>query len=623
METIGYLHLSLLQELDEVGAIQETTFKPIRQLTPLLLAGASLFGGLQPAIAARLLQYGVSGTDVAQLQNELKATGHFPQSTRSTGYYGPITRNSVIRFQRDRGIAVDGVVGEQTRAALEGQQQARSPMVKQGDRGDRVRTMQIHLKDWGFPLDPTQPLEVDGIFGPNTQAAVLEFQKYHDLRQDGIIGPKTYRILANPRQPNQSNQPTQGESNIQNTSNNFSESDNSGEPNIQLGDEPEELAKRGLIDENCLTRESDRCTVSPIPPKETQEDPSAYAKKMYAEGWLFARAFQVSGVKESAEFYNAAVARFNAALNAFPQGSLEAGLTHDAMGLTSHEYAEGLVFSNDDSAATFRNSALGNFQRAYDIYDRLGNSEHQIKTLNYWGMALNGFVLRYHELCRSSLHLSSENEDSRREEKERILNQLDSEKIEQAIQKLEQANAILNSTFSPGKLAALRSEVFYNLAEAYYLKGLTYVDENNFSNEVEENLHVAIGYAIESADELIMNSPDEQLGGVNCAGRTIMHYINELEVNINTTEEFLTQVTSNQAEGDTTEDTRQKYKSALDSLKSDFSALQQIDDNNASAKREILSRMMASATILQGGPGGGGSTAGSFTYTLPPLSIPQ
>ena len=69
------------------------------------------------AFAAGLLKMGSRGTEVTQLQQELKNKGFFTH-WRTTGYYGTITQDAVIRFQRSRGLMVDGTAGPQTKAAL-------------------------------------------------------------------------------------------------------------------------------------------------------------------------------------------------------------------------------------------------------------------------------------------------------------------------------------------------------------------------------------------------------------------------------------------------------------------------------------------------------------------------
>ena len=40
------------------------------------------------------------------------------------------------------------------------------------------------------------PVTVDGIFGPNTEAAVEAFQQSKNLSADGIVGPSTWRALV-------------------------------------------------------------------------------------------------------------------------------------------------------------------------------------------------------------------------------------------------------------------------------------------------------------------------------------------------------------------------------------------------------------------------------------------
>lgn len=58
-------------------------------------------------------------------------------------------------------------------------------LLRLGDRGDAVATLQKDLRRLGYPL------HVDGDFGPATRRAVIAFQSDFDLTPDGIAGPKT------------------------------------------------------------------------------------------------------------------------------------------------------------------------------------------------------------------------------------------------------------------------------------------------------------------------------------------------------------------------------------------------------------------------------------------------
>lgn len=59
-----------------------------------------------------------------------------------------------------------------------------------GDRGEQVRGVQTALKATGYQVD------VDGIFGPQTDKAVRLFQHDRSLTVDGIVGPQTLNRLA-------------------------------------------------------------------------------------------------------------------------------------------------------------------------------------------------------------------------------------------------------------------------------------------------------------------------------------------------------------------------------------------------------------------------------------------
>ena len=63
-----------------------------------------------------------------------------------------------------------------------------SPVKKR--RQKTVRALQRALVHLGYPCGP-----VDGAWGPLTKQAVRRFQSDHDLTADGIVGPKTLKVL--------------------------------------------------------------------------------------------------------------------------------------------------------------------------------------------------------------------------------------------------------------------------------------------------------------------------------------------------------------------------------------------------------------------------------------------
>lgn len=63
-------------------------------------------------------------------------------------------------------------------------------ILQRGDTGSDVRTVQTALTRAGYA-----PGRIDGIFGSNTERAVKQFQRVLGLRQDGIVGPRTWEFL--------------------------------------------------------------------------------------------------------------------------------------------------------------------------------------------------------------------------------------------------------------------------------------------------------------------------------------------------------------------------------------------------------------------------------------------
>lgn len=67
--------------------------------------------------------------------------------------------------------------------------------VRKSSRGPDVKILQISLN---ASLSPSPKLGVDGIFGSNTERAVIQFQRECRLATDGIVGPKTWAALHAP-----------------------------------------------------------------------------------------------------------------------------------------------------------------------------------------------------------------------------------------------------------------------------------------------------------------------------------------------------------------------------------------------------------------------------------------
>jgi len=135
-------------------------------------------------MAEPVLKKGSSGEAVRQLQQALKDLGFDPGGV--DGEFGSNTETAVKAFQSDRGIAVDGIVGEITWLNID-EADTSNPTIRRGSTGNPVRRAQKRLSLGGFDTGG-----VDGIFGANTEAAVKRFQSDRGLTVDGIVGPQTW-----------------------------------------------------------------------------------------------------------------------------------------------------------------------------------------------------------------------------------------------------------------------------------------------------------------------------------------------------------------------------------------------------------------------------------------------
>ncbi len=150
-----------------------------------------------------LLCFGSKGKKVGDLQRKLSDLGYYDGKIDNA--FGPKTDRAVERFQRDHGLVVDKVVGPKTWAALEAAlaekknqnaqpAQPATQTYKKGSKGSGVKALQERLIEWGlYPKGMA-----DGIFGKQTENAVLTFQKGMGLQPDRVAGPKTQAALYGP-----------------------------------------------------------------------------------------------------------------------------------------------------------------------------------------------------------------------------------------------------------------------------------------------------------------------------------------------------------------------------------------------------------------------------------------
>ena len=128
---------------------------------------------------------------VRTLQYLLRARNH---PVTVDGIFGPKTEAAVRSFQQDKHLSVDGIVGPHTWSAL-------IITVKRGSQGDAVRGVQEEFQFRNLSGDPGKGPQIDGIFGPVTEASVRAFQQalatdIPSVAVDGIVGPVTWQALV-------------------------------------------------------------------------------------------------------------------------------------------------------------------------------------------------------------------------------------------------------------------------------------------------------------------------------------------------------------------------------------------------------------------------------------------
>lgn len=163
------------------------------------------------------------GSRCKELQEKLIKLGYNCGGYGADGTFGNGTYNSLIQFQKDNGLSVDGLAGTNTFAKLDSLLAYKSQSSNNGD--SWIKRLQQECNNQGFSnqavdgiagtntlngcptlkkgaqgnitklLQERLGISADGIFGSNTKAAVIGFQNSNGLSADGIVGKNTWRKL--------------------------------------------------------------------------------------------------------------------------------------------------------------------------------------------------------------------------------------------------------------------------------------------------------------------------------------------------------------------------------------------------------------------------------------------
>jgi peptidoglycan hydrolase-like protein with peptidoglycan-binding domain len=121
-----------------------------------------------------ILKRGLAGEPVKVLQQKLGVS--------TDGRFGAETEEALKAYQRNNGLAVDGIAGPDTFAQMGLYELI---LLRMGSSGHVVRRLQQALV-----------IAADGQFGLGTEKAVKAFQQKNGLVADGIAGPETLARLA-------------------------------------------------------------------------------------------------------------------------------------------------------------------------------------------------------------------------------------------------------------------------------------------------------------------------------------------------------------------------------------------------------------------------------------------
>src|SRR5947207_6474760 len=173
---------SILRSVHRRHAVEQARAnrKPVRRAGGVALAAAAVFPAATGVATADNSQPAISHVQGASVANVQRALG-----IAADGIWGPETRAAVRSYQRAHGLTVDGIVGPQTLGSLGLSATATTATSASSGSAATVTSVQSAVG-----------VSADGVFGPQTAAAVKHFQAAHGLTVDGIVGAATAQALG-------------------------------------------------------------------------------------------------------------------------------------------------------------------------------------------------------------------------------------------------------------------------------------------------------------------------------------------------------------------------------------------------------------------------------------------
>lgn len=203
LATQGYTYDQILRSY--YGNVEVVTNAPIQDLT-------SSYPGTP-------LRQGSTGPSVVVMQTSLNRISQnypaIPKIPIVDGIYGSRTEAAVRAFQQIFGLSVDGIVGPATWYAIvrlytgvtalselrsQGQtfyaiEWAAPNALQAGSTGDKVRQLQYMLSVLSAFIPSIPPVQIDGIYGNATRAAVLAAQRRFRLPETGNVDSATWNEI--------------------------------------------------------------------------------------------------------------------------------------------------------------------------------------------------------------------------------------------------------------------------------------------------------------------------------------------------------------------------------------------------------------------------------------------